>query len=55
MGKLNGLVSIVSELRTERTRLASQLKHLDAALAVLGKVDGGSDYGTEAHSVGVGS
>ena len=44
MGKLKGLVSIVSELRTERTNLASQLKHVDAALAVLGKLDGGSSY-----------
>jgi hypothetical protein len=41
MGKLKGLVSIVSELRTERTNLASQLKHVDAALAVLGKLNGG--------------
>jgi hypothetical protein len=44
MGKLKRLVSIVSELRTERTNLASQLKHVDAALAVLGKLDGGSSY-----------
>src|ERR1700675_84810 len=44
MGNLKGLVSIVSELRTERTNLASQLKHVDAALSVLGKLSGGSSY-----------
>jgi hypothetical protein len=44
MGKLKGLVSIVSELRAERTNLATQLKHVDAALSVLGKLDGGSSY-----------
>jgi hypothetical protein len=44
MGNLKGLVSIVSELRAERTNLATQLKHVDAALAVLGKLDGGSSY-----------
>jgi hypothetical protein len=38
MGKLEGLVSIVSELRVERTNLVNQLKHVDAALSVLGKV-----------------
>jgi hypothetical protein len=44
MGKLRGLVSIVSELRAEQTDLATQLQHLDAALSVLGKLDGGSFY-----------
>jgi hypothetical protein len=33
-----------SELRAERTNLASQLKPVDGALAVLGKLDGGSSY-----------
>jgi hypothetical protein len=51
MGKLKGLVSIVSELRTERTRLASQLKHVDAALAVLGKLDSGSSYTEPRHTL----
>jgi hypothetical protein len=41
MGNLKGLVSIVSELRAERTNLVNQLQHVDAALAVLGKLDGG--------------
>lgn len=44
MSKLQGLVSIVSELRVERTNLINQLKHVDAALSVLGKMNGGSSY-----------
>jgi hypothetical protein len=44
MAILKGLVSIVSELRAERTNLLNQLKHVDAALSVLGKLDGGSSY-----------
>jgi len=44
MANLKGLVSIVSDLRTERTNLVTQLRHVDAALAVLGKLDGGSSY-----------
>ena len=42
MAKLTGLVAIVSELREERTNLVTQLKHVDAALSVLGKLNGGS-------------
>jgi hypothetical protein len=42
MPNLKGLVSIVSELRSERTNLVNQLKHVDAALAVLGKLNGSS-------------
>jgi hypothetical protein len=38
------LASIVSELRVERTNLVTQLKHVDAALSVLGKLNGGSSY-----------
>ena len=37
---LKGLASIVSELRVERTNLVNQLRHVDAALAVLGKLNG---------------
>ena len=44
MGNLKGLPSIVSELKAERTHLANQLKHVDAALSVLGKFDSGSSY-----------
>jgi len=41
MAHLAGLASIVSELRVERTNLVNQLKHVDAALSVLGKLNGG--------------
>jgi len=44
MTHLDGLVRIVKELRVERTNLVNELKHVDAALAVLGKLDGGSSY-----------
>jgi hypothetical protein len=44
MTNLKGLSSIVSELRVERTNLVNQLRHVDAALAVLGKLNGGSNY-----------
>ena len=44
MGILKGLASIVSELRVERTNLVNQLKHVDAALSVLGKLNGGTSY-----------
>jgi hypothetical protein len=44
MGNIKGLVSIVSELRAERTNLVNQLKHVDAALSVLGKLNNGSSY-----------
>jgi hypothetical protein len=44
MTKLTGLTSIVAELRVERTNLVNQLKHVDAALSVLGKLNGGTSY-----------
>jgi hypothetical protein len=44
MANLKGLAIIVSELRVERTNLANQLRHVDAALSVLGKLDGRSSY-----------
>jgi len=44
MANLKGLASIVSELRAERTNLVNQLRHVDAALSVLGKVNSGSSY-----------
>ena len=44
MANLKGLASIVSELRVERTNLANQLRRVDAALSVLGKLNGGSSY-----------
>lgn len=48
---ITGLVSIVSELRTERTNLVNQLKHVDAALSVLGKLNGGSSYTKPRHTL----
>jgi nucleoid-associated protein YgaU len=44
VANLNGLATIVSELRSERTHLVNQLRHVDAALSVLGKVDGGRSF-----------
>jgi hypothetical protein len=44
MANLKGLASIVTELRVERTNLANQLCHVDAALSVLGKLHGGNSY-----------
>lgn len=44
MVNLEGLASIVSELRAERTSLVNQIKHVDAALAVLGKLNDGGSY-----------
>jgi hypothetical protein len=44
MANLKGLASIVSELRVERVNLVDRLKHVDAALSVLGKLNGGKSY-----------
>jgi hypothetical protein len=44
MANLKVLATIVSELRSERTNLVNQLRHVDAALSVLGKLNGGSNY-----------
>ena len=55
MAKLQGLVSIVSELRVERTNLVNQLKHVDAALSVLGKLNGGGSYTTPGRMVSAAS
>jgi hypothetical protein len=41
MPKLEGLGNIVTELRAERAHLVNNLRHVDAALAVLGKLEGG--------------
>ena len=42
---------MVSEIRTERTNFASQLQHLDAALTVLGNLDGGHSYTEPRHTL----
>jgi hypothetical protein len=44
MANLTGLASFVAELRAARTNLVSQLRHVDAALSVLGKMSAGSSY-----------
>jgi hypothetical protein len=44
MANLKGLESIVSQLREQRTSLVNDLRHVDAALAVLGKLEGGRSY-----------
>ena len=41
MANLTGLAGFVSKLRAERTNLADRLRHVDAALSVLGKLGGG--------------
>lgn len=41
MANLKGLASLVSQLKTERVKLVDQLKHVDATLSVLGKLNGG--------------
>ncbi len=44
MANLAGLAGFVSELRAMRTGLVNELRHVDAALSVLGKLHGGSNY-----------
>ena len=44
MANLKGLVSVVSQLREQRTNLVNDLKHVDAALSVLGRLDGGKNH-----------
>jgi len=51
MANLKGLASFVSELRAERTNLVDRLRHVDAALSVLGKLNGGSSYTKPRHKV----
>src|SRR6267143_3365589 len=40
-------------LTTERTNLANQLRHVDAALSVLGKLDGGSNHTNRSQPKGI--
>ena len=44
MANLKGLELIVSQLREQRSDLVNQLRHVDAALSVLGKLNGGRFY-----------
>ena len=41
MANLKGLESVVAQLREQRANLGKQLRHVDAALSVLGTLDAG--------------
>src|ERR1019366_3090714 len=51
MSNLAGLAAVVSELRKERANQVNELKHLDAALAILGKLGGGSSSTKSGHAM----
>jgi hypothetical protein len=51
MANLAGLAGFVSELKAVRTSLVNELRHVDAALSVLGKLGGGSSYAKPGHAV----
>jgi hypothetical protein len=44
MPNLKGLVSVVSQLREQRAKLLDDLKHVDAAISVLGRLNGGTGH-----------
>ncbi len=44
MANLMGLAGFVSELRAVRTNLVNELRHVDAALSVLGKMGSGTSH-----------
>jgi hypothetical protein len=44
MANLAGLSAFISELKARRTGLVNELRHIDAALSVLGKLGGGGSY-----------
>ena len=41
MTSLRGIVLVVSQLRKKRGNLVNELRHVDAAISVLGKLNGG--------------
>jgi hypothetical protein len=51
MANLKGLASFVSALRVERTNLLDRLRHVDAALSVLGKLGGGGSHTKPRHTM----
>jgi hypothetical protein len=51
MAKLTGLAGFVSKLRAVRTNLVNELRHVDAALSVLGKLKGGRNSTTPQRGV----
>jgi hypothetical protein len=44
MANLAGLAAFVSQLKAMRMNLVAELRHVDAALSVLGKLGGGSKH-----------
>jgi nucleoid-associated protein YgaU len=55
MANLAGLAGFVAELKAVRTNLVNELRHVDAALSVLGKFGGGSNYTKPKHTVSAAS
>ena len=51
MANLAGLAGFVSELKAVRTNLVNELRHVDAALSVLGKLGGGSNHTKPRHTL----
>ena len=51
MANVAGLAGFVSELRVVRTNLVDELRHVDAALSVLGKLGGGTSHTKPGHTV----
>jgi hypothetical protein len=51
MANLAGLSSFVSELKSTRTNLVNELRHVDAALSVLGKLRGDSNHTKPRHTL----
>jgi len=51
MANLAGLAGFVSKLRAVRTNLVNELRHVDAALSVLGKFSGGSNHAKPKHAM----
>jgi hypothetical protein len=49
MANIAGLSSFVSQLRAARTNLVDELRHVDAALAALGNMNGGSNHTKTRH------
>ena len=44
MANLKGLVSVVSQLREQRTNLVNDLKRVDGALSALGSLNGSNNH-----------
>jgi len=51
MANLKGLAGFVSELRSVRTSLVNELRHVDATLSVLGKLGGGRNSTRPGHTM----